>query len=102
MMILMRESPCSSGLRETWRAAARTPRTIAEGVALLRRDRVLLALVAVELFWGLGMVTFEQRVPVHLPELVGGAVLTLAAPLYLPAWRQDRLAGHRSQEVARA
>jgi hypothetical protein len=88
MMVLMRESPRSSGLRGTWRAAARTPRTIADGVSLLRRDRVLLALVAVELFWGFGMVTFEQLMPVRLAELVGDgdAAAALTGPATAAAW----------------
>jgi cyanate permease len=40
---------------------------------LLRRSRVLLALVAVELFWGFGMVAFESLTPVRLAEIVGDA-----------------------------
>ena len=46
---------------------------VGQAVGLLRRSRVLLALVAVELFWGFGMVTFESLLPVRLAEVVGDA-----------------------------
>ena len=42
---------------------------IGGALGLLRRSRVLLALVAVELFWGFGMVTFESLLPVRLAEV---------------------------------
>lgn len=88
VVALMRETPRSSGARGAWRAVARTPRTVAGGVSLLRRDRVLLALVAVELFWGFGMVTFESLMPVRLAELVGdaGAAAALTGPATAAAW----------------
>lgn len=48
------------------------PRVIADGVRLVRRSRVLAALIAVELFWGFGMVTFESLMPIRLAEVAGG------------------------------
>ncbi len=49
-----------------------TPRTIAGGARLVWRSRVLRALIAVEIFWGFGMVGFETFMPIRLSELVGG------------------------------
>jgi MFS family permease len=47
------------------------PAVIGDAVALVRRSRVLAALVGVELFWAFGMMTFEVFFPVRLSELVG-------------------------------
>ncbi|KKK05656.1 MFS transporter [Micromonospora sp. HK10] len=75
------------------RAALRTsvveaPRMVGQALGLLRRNRVLLALVAVELFWGFGMVTFESLLPVRLAEVVGGAdrAAALLGPAGSAAW----------------
>jgi MFS family permease len=69
-------------------SALAAPRMIAEGVGLLRRSVVLRALVAVELFWGFGMVCFESLVPVRLAEVVGGsqAAAALNGPVVAVAW----------------
>jgi DHA1 family tetracycline resistance protein-like MFS transporter len=55
--------------------------TAAIGGALMlaRRSRVVLALVGVEFLWSVGMVTFEQLMPVRLSE-----VTTAAGPLMGP------------------
>lgn len=85
---LMVENRPRSGLRAAVRAAADTPRTIAAGVGLLRRSRVLLAIVAVELFWGFGMTTFEALFPVRLAEIVDEADVAAAitGPASSVAW----------------
>ncbi|WP_198348201.1 MFS transporter [Plantactinospora sp. KBS50] len=73
-----------AGGRGALRASAReVPRAIGGAFGLLRRSRVLLALVLVEVFWGFGMVTFETLLPVRLAEVAGGA--TRAAALLGPA-----------------
>lgn len=82
-----------------------TPTVVAASFALVSRSRVLRALVAVELFWGFGMVAFESLMPVRMSELLGdrddaaavmgpivaaawglSAVGALAAPLLLRHW----------------
>lgn len=73
IVVLMTEHRPKRGLRAAARAAAETPRTISAGVRLLRLSPVLLAIVAVELFWGFGMVTFEALFPVRLAEIAGSA-----------------------------
>ncbi|MDZ5444511.1 MFS transporter [Micromonospora sp. 4G57] len=64
------------------------PRMVGQAVGLLRRSRVLLALVCVELFWGFGMVTFESLLPVRLAEVVGDAdrAAALLGPASSVAW----------------
>ena len=46
------------------------PRLMVEGAGLLAASRVLRALVAVELFWGFGMIAFESLMPIRLAELL--------------------------------
>ncbi|MGW4296745.1 MFS transporter [Micromonospora chersina] len=69
-------------------SVAEAPRMVGQAVGLLRRNRVLLALVAVELFWGFGMITFESLLPVRLAEVVGGAdrAAALLGPASSAAW----------------
>jgi DHA1 family tetracycline resistance protein-like MFS transporter len=52
---------------------------IGGALTLARRSRVVLALIGVEVLWSLGMVTFEQLMPVRLSE-----VTTAAGPLMGP------------------
>lgn len=64
------------------------PRAIGSAIGLLRRSRVLLALVAVELSWGFGMVAFETLTPVRLAETTGSAdaAAALLGPVTAAAW----------------
>ncbi|MGK5739728.1 MFS transporter [Micromonospora sp. URMC 103] len=81
----VRRGPGGGGLRAS---IVEAPRMVGQAVGLLRRSRVLLALVAVELFWGFGMVTFESLLPVRLSEVVGGAerAAALLGPASSAAW----------------
>ncbi|MGC3953661.1 MAG: hypothetical protein QM804_05325 [Propionicimonas sp.] len=60
-----------SRLREALTAARQTPATIASGLRLATTNRVLLALLLVEVFWSTGMVVFESFTPIRLGELLG-------------------------------
>lgn len=64
------------------------PAAIGGAFGLVRRSRVLLALIAVELFWGFGMVTFEALTPVRLAEVTSGkeAAAALLGPATSAAW----------------
>jgi MFS family permease len=64
------------------------PGVIADGVGLLRSSRVLLALVAVELFWGFSMVTFESLFPIRLAETLGDLdqAAAVMGPVTSVAW----------------
>jgi MFS family permease len=86
--LLMREIPPLGGRRTLLVSVREVPAVVTEGVRLVRRSRVLLALVAVELCWGFGMVTFEQLTPVRLAELLGGsrAAAAITGPASSAAW----------------
>ncbi len=86
--ILMREVRLNRGWQAATRAARDTPAAIRGGLRLLRDNRVLLAIVAVELFWGFGMVTFEGFTPLRLTEVLGDAdrAAAIAGPAAAAAW----------------
>lgn len=86
LVLMVEHRPVSAD--SLWASVRRTPRTIAEGVALLRASHVLLALVLVELFWGFGMITFESLMPVRLAEVTGGreAAAVITGPAASAAW----------------
>lgn len=73
------------GLLDSVRA---TPATILDGLRLMWRSPVLRALVAVELFWGFGMVAFESFMPIRLSELLDDRDLTASVmgPVTAAAW----------------
>jgi hypothetical protein len=61
---------------------------VGDGIGLLRGSRVLAALVAVELFWGFAMVTFESLFPVRLSEILGDTdqAAAVMGPVSSLAW----------------
>lgn len=85
VLMVEHRPPRTSGVFTSLRE---TPRTIGEGIALLRGSRILLALVCVELSWGFGMVTFESLLPVRLSEVGGGAEVAgaISGPAVSAAW----------------
>ena len=86
--ILMTEIRADKGWRAATRAARETPAAITGGFRLLRDNRVLLAIVSVELFWGFGMITFESFIPLRLTEIVGNAerAAAITGPAASAAW----------------
>lgn len=48
-----------------------TPRVVLDGLRLIRTNRVLLALLLVELFWSVTMISFESLLPLRLAEMLG-------------------------------
>lgn len=64
------------------------PSGLRGALRLLRRSRVLRALLAVEIFWAVAMVAFETLTPVRLAELAGGedAAGALFGPASAAAW----------------
>lgn len=83
IVLLVRERPHPHGSRRLLASLRNVPKAVADGVRVVRRSRILLALVTVELCWGFGMVTFETLMPVRLSEEVGGE--EVAAALTGPA-----------------
>ena len=88
VVILMTEIRTEKGWQAATRAARETPAAIRSGLRLLRDNRVLLAIVSVELFWGFGMVTFESFIPLRLSEILGDAVraASITGPVASAAW----------------
>lgn len=75
--LLMREAPSAvAAVRRRDRlvdSVRDVPRTIGSALGLLRRNVVLRGLIAVEIFWALAMIVFEQGLSLRLEELLGGA-----------------------------
>ena len=71
--ILLRETPRTDNrLRARLGGSVReTPTVVRDGVRLVTRNRVLAGLVAVELFWVIGMVAYETLMPLRLSDLLG-------------------------------
>lgn len=86
--LLLSEVRPAKGPRAVVASVRQVPGTIRAALGLLRRSRVLLALVTVELFWGFGMVTFETLLPVRLTEVVNDAdtAAALLGPAGSAAW----------------
>jgi MFS transporter, DHA1 family, tetracycline resistance protein len=88
LALLVTEPPHPDGTRRLLASVRDVPRVVGEGTRLVRCSRVLLALLAVELCWGFGMVTFETLMPVRLSELLGGPeeAARLTGPAGAAAW----------------
>jgi len=87
---LMHEPPRQAAPRGggAWRAALAAPAAVRSGLRLLRGDRVLACVVAVELSWGFGMVAFESLTPVRVAEVLADETRAAAVvgPATAAAW----------------
>jgi predicted MFS family arabinose efflux permease len=89
IVVLLTERRPGRGMRSVGRSVRAVPTVIAQTFGLLRSSKILRALVAVEVFWGFGMVTFEGLTPVRLSEVTSGGADTAAAlmgPASSAAW----------------
>jgi MFS transporter, DHA1 family, tetracycline resistance protein len=88
ILLLVHEPPHPTGDRGFLTSMKAVPRVIVEGAGLVRRSRVLLTLIGIELFGGFGMVTFEVLVKVRLAEELGGVqqAAAIAGPAGTVAW----------------
>jgi len=91
--VVMKEPRPTAGSERTRVAhalseARRTPTVIRSGLLLLGRNRVLMGIVAAEVFWSIGMITFEAFMPLRLEELVGSAQKAgaLVGPVSAAGW----------------
>ena len=92
-VIVMKEPRPAAGSDRTRLAhalseARNTPTVIRSGLSLLGRNRVLLGIVLAEVFWSIGMITFESFMPLRLEELVGSAqeAGALVGPVSAAGW----------------
>jgi MFS transporter, DHA1 family, tetracycline resistance protein len=90
---LMTEERPGRGLAPLLRSVKEVPAAIRGALRLVRGSRVVAALIAVELFWGFGMATFESLTPVRLAEVVGSAdrASVLMGPTGSAAWGASAL-----------
>ena len=88
IVALMTEVRVARGLGAVARSVRAVPTVVGDGIGLLRASHVLLALVAVELFWGFAMVTFETLFPVRLSETLGDTdrAAAIMGPVSSIAW----------------
>jgi MFS family permease len=91
--VVMREGHPETGSERSRMAhalgeARNTPVVIKDGLTLLGRNRVLLGIVVAEVFWSVGMITFESFMPLRLEELVGSAqeAGALVGPVSAAGW----------------
>jgi MFS family permease len=87
VLVLMTEAPRHEG-PGLMASVRETPRTILSGLRLLRGSHALLALVALEVLWGLGVITYETLLPVRLAEVTSGpeAAAAITGPAATAAW----------------
>lgn len=88
IVALMHEVRPPRGVGAVMTSVRQVPSVIGDGIGLLRGSRVLAALVAVELFWGFAMVTFESLFPVRLSETLGDTdqAAAIMGPVTSVAW----------------
>lgn len=83
VVVLMHEPARVRGSAHPGSVPGEVRAVIGQALRTVRRSRVLAALIAVELFWGFGMTTFETLFPPRLAEVMDSA--TTAAALLGPA-----------------
>ena len=85
---LMTEVRPSLGWSALRASVAAVPAFIGDAVGTVRASGVLMGLLAVELFWGFGMTTFETLLPPRLAEVAGDAdsAAALLGPSNSAAW----------------
>ncbi|BCJ55723.1 MFS transporter [Actinoplanes sp. NBRC 14428] len=85
---LMTEARTHRGFGALAASVRGVPAAIGGAFGLVRRSRVVLALIAVEVFWGFGMVAFESLTPVRLADVLGDAnrASALMGPVGSVAW----------------
>ncbi|CAA9551309.1 MAG: hypothetical protein AVDCRST_MAG79-2722 [uncultured Thermoleophilia bacterium] len=74
VLILVRERRPARGLGAAVRAARATPTVVRAALDVMRRDRGLLALLGVEVLWGVGLTGIERFWQPRAAELLDGAV----------------------------
>jgi MFS family permease len=88
IVLLMHEARLARDARALVASVRAVPTVIRDGLGMLRASRVLMALVAVEAFWGFSISAFESLFPVRLSEVVGSGdqAAALMGPVGSAAW----------------
>lgn len=100
--LLLRESR-QDGRARLVTALRGVPAGLRDGIRLVTRSRVLRAVVAVELFWGFGMIAFENLTPVRMGETLGDAdaAAGLMGPVTAAAWLLFAVGSWLAERLAR-
>ncbi|WP_436527864.1 MFS transporter [Actinoplanes sp. HUAS TT8] len=88
IVFFMKEERPARGLA-AWSASIRgVPRAIGSALGLVRRSRVVFALIMVELLWSFGMITFEKLMPIRLSEVLADKqeAAALMGPVSSAGW----------------
>ena len=93
VVTLMTEPRRPVGLAATARSVKDVPAVMGGALRVIRGNRLLVALVAAELFWGVGMIAFETFFPPRLAEVGGGLDDAAGAlgPIVSAAWALSAL-----------
>ncbi|MFI5496216.1 MFS transporter [Actinoplanes sp. NPDC051859] len=85
---LMTEPRARRGVGALVASVRGVPAAIGGALGLLRRSRVIVALIAVEIFWGFGMISFESLTSVRLADVLGDPTQAsaLMGPVGSAAW----------------
>ncbi|MEV4638999.1 MFS transporter [Actinoplanes sp. NPDC049548] len=85
---LMAEPRTHRGVAALTASVRGVPAAIGGALGLLRRSRIVVALIAVEVFWGFGMIAFESLTPVRLADVLGDPdrASALMGPVGSVAW----------------
>ena len=69
-------------------AVRATPAVVVDGLRVLRRSRVLRALIAMQVVWGFGIIAFETLTPIRMAELLGSRdeAASVMGPVTAVAW----------------
>jgi predicted MFS family arabinose efflux permease len=86
--LLLVEIRASQGMAAVVASVRAVPSVVHDGFGLVRRSRVLAALIAVELSWGFAIIAYENLFPLRLAELTGGTEQAgaLMGPAASAAW----------------
>jgi predicted MFS family arabinose efflux permease len=86
--LLLAEARPSRGMAAVTASVRAVPGVVRDGFGLVRRSRILAALIAVELSWGVAIVAFESLFPLRLAEVAGGTEQAgaLMGPAASAAW----------------
>jgi predicted MFS family arabinose efflux permease len=78
----------SDRFRTAVSSARQAPGIIRDGLHLARRSRALRGLLWVEVFWSVGMVTFESLQPIRLAEMLGSeeSAAAVMGPVAAGGW----------------
>ncbi|WP_370327656.1 MFS transporter [Euzebya sp.] len=92
-----------SAVRRTRAEALAVPSIVRDALGMVRRSRALVALVGIELLWGLGMIAFEVHTPARLEVVLDepAAAAALMGPASAAGWGASAIAAGMAPRLTR-